>query len=161
MYSALLFHDAGYHPDHRARGFATKERFSVALAAPILRQYGVAAAQIEKTLAAILATERDGIVVSAEQKAVRAADLSGLAAAYPTFLRSSLKLKCEHELLFQRRLSWPDWQRASREVLGYYLTQEIRLTSYYRDDNGASAFHQAVRSNLTRLLEEPAEPPLL
>ena len=80
VYYALLFHDAGYQDDHLAHGFASKERYSVALAEPILRRHGVNATQVEKTVAAILATERDAVCVSAEQKAVRAADLSGLAA---------------------------------------------------------------------------------
>ena len=44
------------------------------------------------------------------------------------------------------------------EVLGFYLTQEISLTSYFRDDTGESAFHKSVRANLTRLLSEPREP---
>ena len=160
VYYALLFHDAGYHNDHAALGFATKERYAAALAEPILRRFGIGATQVDKTLAAILATERDAVFVGAEQKAVRAADLSGLAAEYPRFLRSSLKLKHEHEVLYQRRLSWADWQTSSREVLSHYLTQEIRLTSYYHDNQGESAFHTAVRVNLTRLLAEPHEPPL-
>ena len=158
VYYALLFHDAGYHEDHRARGFQTKERYSAALAEPVLRRHGVAAGHIEKTANAILATERDAVFVSAEQKAVRAADLSGLAADYPRFVQSSLKLKREHEVLYQSELSWPEWQAMSREVLGHYLKQEIRLTSYYHDECGDSAFHKAVRANLTRLLQEPREP---
>lgn len=158
VYCALLFHDAGYQDDHLARGFATKERYSAALAAPILRRHGMSQAQVDKTVAAILATERDAVCVSAEQKAVRAADLSGLAADYPRFLRSSLCLKREHEVLTRRSLSWAEWQAASAEVLGHYLTQEIRLTSYFHDAGGESSFHKAVRANLTRLLAEPREP---
>jgi hypothetical protein len=158
VYFALLFHDAGYQDDHLAHGFATKERYSAALAAPILRQHGVGATQIEKTVAAILATERDALCVSAEQKAVRAADLSGLAADYPRFLQSSLRLKREHELLYGRTLSWADWKNTSRDVLGHYLTQEIRLTSYFHDGYGESSFHKAVRSNLNLLLAESSEP---
>ena len=158
VYFALLFHDAGYQDDHLARGFATKERYSAALAEPILRQHGVSATQLEKTLAAILATERDAVFVSAEQKAVRAADLSGLAADYPRFLQSSLRLKREHEMLYGKTLSWADWQKSSQEVLGHYLTQEIRLTSYFHDGYGESSFHKAVRNNLNLLLAEPGEP---
>ena len=158
VYFALLFHDAGYQDDHHAHGCKTKERYSTVLATPILRRYGVTNAQLEKTVSAILATERDGAFISAEQKAVRAADLSGLAADYPDFLRSSLKLKREFEFLHKRALDWPGWLQVSREVLGFYLTQEIRLTSYFRDDTGESTFHKSVRANLTRLLSEPREP---
>ncbi|MGR8918670.1 MAG: hypothetical protein ACU85V_03550, partial [Gammaproteobacteria bacterium] len=57
-----------------------------------------------------------------------------------------------------RELSWPEWQENSREVLGFYLGQEIRLTSYFYNDSGESDFHTAVRRNLDRLLAEPAEP---
>ena len=160
VYYALLFHDAGYQDDHGARGFATKERYSAALAEPILRRHGISPSQVDKTVAAILATERDAVCVSAEQKAVRAADLSGLAADYPQFLRSSMSLKREHELLFQREISWTDWQVNSAEVLGHYLTQEIRLTSYFHDGSGESSFHKAVRANLNRLLAEPGAPAL-
>lgn len=158
VYCALLFHDAGYQDNHVARGFATKERYSAALAEPILRRHGMSAVQIDKTVAAILATERDAVCVSAEQKAVRASDLSGLAAEYPRFLRSSMCLKREHEVLTGRSLSWAEWQTSSAEVLGHYLTQEIRLTSYFHDGRGESLFHKAVRANLARLLAEPSEP---
>ena len=158
VYFALLFHDAGYQEDHLALGFASKERYAAALAEPILHLHGVSAAQVQKTLTAILATERDALCVSAEQKAVRAADLSGLAADYPRFLRSSLRLKREHELLYGRVLGWADWQKTSREVLGHYLTQEIRLTSYFHNGHGESSFHKAVRNNLDLLLAEPSEP---
>ena len=158
VYCALLFHDAGYQDDHLARGFDTKERYSAALAEPILRRHGMSQGQIDKTIAAILATERDAVCVSAEQKAVRAADLSGLAADYPRFLRSSMCLKREHEFLTRQSLSWADWQTSSATVLGHYLTQEIRLTSYFHDGRGESLFHKAVRENLKRLLAEPREP---
>jgi hypothetical protein len=158
VYFALLFHDAGYHQDHHALGHVTKERYSAALATTALGAHGVAAQQIEKTVSAILATERDASFVSAEQKAVRAADLSGMAAPWPQFLVSSLKLKREHEVLHGEHLSWARWQAISRDVLGFYLTQEIRLTSYFHDQHGESAFHAAVRRNLERLLAEPCEP---
>jgi hypothetical protein len=158
VYHALLFHDAGYHQDHAALGYDTKERYSAALAAPILRAHRVTAARIRKVVAAIIATERDARFVSAEQKAVRAADLSGMAAPWPRFLDSSLRLKREHELLHGTPLAWRDWQRMSQEVLGVYLSQEIRLTSYFYNREGESAFHAAVRGNLKRLLSTPEQP---
>ncbi len=158
IYYALLFHDAGYHEDHRRLGFATKERYSAELATGVLREFNVAAEQIRKTVGAIIATERDATFLSAEQKAVRAADLAGLAAPYPQFLGSSLKLMREHELLNHTTLSWSQWQQISQQVLGFYLTQEIRLTSYFHDDAGESAYHRAVRENLFRLQAEPFRP---
>jgi predicted metal-dependent HD superfamily phosphohydrolase len=158
VYFALLFHDAGYHEDHAAKGFANKELYSVDLAQRCLREHGISASLVGKVSKAILATERNAKFVSAEHKAVRAADLSGLAAAYERFLESSLKLKQEHEYLHDEPISWPSWQSVSREVIGFYLSQEIRLTSYFHDENGESAFHKSLRENLARLLSEPSEP---
>ena len=158
VYYALLLHDAGYQEDHHALGYRSKEAYSAALAEEVLPEFGVGPAQLRKTVDAILATERDGVFVSAEQKAVRAADLSGMAADYPEFLHKSLRLKREYELLHGAPVSWTDWQHTSREVLGHYLTQEIRLTSYFHDSHGESTFHRAVRSNLEQLLAEPEEP---
>ncbi|MCB1746218.1 MAG: hypothetical protein H6977_12170 [Gammaproteobacteria bacterium] len=158
VYYALLFHDAGYQEDHLALGHASKEAYSAALAADVLEEFGVASNQVRKTVAAILATERDGSFVSAEQKAVRAADLSGMAAEWPVFLRHSLNLKREYELLHDCELSWAAWQQNSEQVLSFYLTQEIRLTSYFHNERRESAFHTAVRDNLRRLLAEPEQP---
>lgn len=160
VYYALLFHDAGYHKDHLALGHRNKEAYSAELAEQALGKRSINAGIIEKTVAAILATERDATFVSAEQKVVRAADLSGMGEPYPDFLKKSLKLKREYEVLNQTKLDWAGWQRISRDVLGFYLRQEIRLTSYFYDESGESAFHQAVRSNLQQLLLEPNEPTL-
>ena len=160
VYLALLFHDAGYQEDHLAKGYENKELYSVALATPIMKEHGLPAGLVKKVGKAILATERNAHFVSAEHKAVRAADLAGLAAPYDQFLQSSLKLKCEFEVLQQKAISWPAWQSVSRDVVGFYLSQEIRLTSYFHDENGESAFHKSVRENLTRLLEEREEPTL-
>lgn len=160
VYYALLFHDAGYHEDHQALGYATKEAYSAVLARKILAEFDVHDAVIGKTEQAIRATERDADFISAEQKAVRAADLSGMAAEYPEFLIKSLKLKKEFELLYGNPLAWTAWQETSQEVLSFYLTQEIRLTSYFHNDLGESDFHSAVRNNLRQLLEEDSEPTL-
>ena len=160
VYFALLFHDAGYHEDHIALGYQNKELYSVALASPILDYHCVPAGFVKKVGKAILATERNARFVSAEHKAVRAADLAGLAAEYDRFLQSSLKLKREFEVLHEKSISWSSWQTVSQDVVGFYLSQEIRLTSYFHDENGESAFHKAVRENLARLLDEREEPVL-
>lgn len=152
IYLGLLLHDAGYHEDHRALGFATKEAYSAALAERVLPDFGIGRARIDKVVGTILATERDAHFVSADQKVVRAADLSGMAAPWPEFLDKSCRLRREVELLSGRPMSWRRWQENSREVLGFYLGQEIRLTGYFYNENGESAFHAAVRDNLGRLL---------
>jgi predicted metal-dependent HD superfamily phosphohydrolase len=154
VYYALLLHDAGFHEDHDTLGYESKEAYSAQLAADLLNQHGVYDKTIEKVSAAILSTHRDGKFFSAEQKAVRAADLSGLAGDYETFRNNSKNLKSEYELLSGKSLTWGEWIDKAAETIRFYLSQEIRLTSYFSNENGESAFHLAVRRNLDQLLEE-------
>ena len=85
---------------------------------------------------------------------MRAADLSGLAADYETFHRNSTNLKTEYELFNDMNLSWAEWVKIASETIQFYLSQEIRLTSYFVNGDGESSFHQAVRENLERLIAE-------
>jgi predicted metal-dependent HD superfamily phosphohydrolase len=156
VYYALLFHDAGYHEDHLQKGFPTKERYSAAIAADVLRSHGVAAGTIDKVVAAIHATQRDARFVTNEEKAVRAADLAGLAADYGTFRGNTENLKHEYEMLTGRAIGWGAWITQVREVLDFFLSQDIRLTRYYFDADGGSLFHKRTRSNLDRLQAETA-----
>ena len=158
VYYALLFHDAGYQDDHIAKGHNTKEAYSAALADEVLMEFDVADRDRGKTVAAILATEKDANFITVEQKAVRAADLSGMADDYPDFLVKSLRLKREFEILNGNEISWPRWQTNSRDIINHYLTQDIRLTSYFYNESGESEFHARVRNNLKRLLAEPTQP---
>ena len=63
-------------------------------------------------------------------------------------------------MLNQKRISWSSWKSVSRDVLDFHLSREIKLTSYFYDRNGESAFHNAVRNNLNRLMRESAQPEL-
>lgn len=155
VYYALLLHDAGYHENHLALGYASKEAYSAQLARELLAEFGISARKIAKVAAAILSTMRDASFRSVEQKAVRAADLSGLAADYETFLRNSRLLHREVELLTGKPLSWSVWVAQVAKTMQFYLSQEIRLTSYYINNNGESAFHRALEDNLARLMREP------
>jgi predicted metal-dependent HD superfamily phosphohydrolase len=154
VYYALLFHDAGFQDDHLALGFDTKESYAADLAARALEQRGVPSGTIDKVVAAILGTHKDGKFVTAEQKSVRAADLSSLAADYATFKQNSADLKAEYELFNRKQLSWREWVEHASHTIRFYLSQEIGLTSYFTNESGESAFHQAVRENLERLLSE-------
>ncbi|MGQ0658666.1 MAG: hypothetical protein ACT4NU_11340 [Chromatiales bacterium] len=154
VYYALLFHDAGYHEDHVAMGHATKEDYSAALAAAVLRERGAPDDTIKEVVAAILATHRDAVFVTTEQKAVRAADLAGLAANYERFRTNSENLKTEWELLHKRSISWCEWISRATGVIEFVLTQDIRLTQHYADPLGGSAFHNRTRANLERLRRE-------
>ena len=85
---------------------------------------------------------------------MRAADLSGLAAEYAVFKANTWRLKEEYELLNSHKLNWRHWMQRVNETVGFYLSQEIGLTSYFVNPQGESAFHAAVRSNLRRLQDE-------
>lgn len=151
VYYALLFHDAAYHEDHEALGFDTKEGYSAHLAATALAQRGVSSKTIEQVVAAIMSTHRDGEFVTVEQKAVRAADLSGLAADYEIFYRGAENLRREHELLTGEAVAWPQWAERVAETLRFYLSQDLRLSRYYSNGNGASTFQKDGLANLERL----------
>jgi hypothetical protein len=85
VYYALLFHDAGYHENHFSKGFTSKEEHSAHLAVQCLRAEAIPEDTIERVIAAILSTQRDAQFTSNEEKAVRAADLAGLASDYKNF----------------------------------------------------------------------------
>jgi predicted metal-dependent HD superfamily phosphohydrolase len=99
VYYALLFHDAGYHEDHISKGFTSKEEYSAHLAVRCLRAEAIPEDTIERIAAAILSTQRDAKFTSNEEKAVRAADLAGLAGDYKTFRSNAEKLRQEEETL--------------------------------------------------------------
>ena len=154
VYYALLFHDAGYHHDHAELGYESKEAYSAALAEQHTADLDLTNQERLKISAAVMATHRDGVFISVEQKLVRAADLAGLAAPYEIFLTNTIQLWNEHEI-FNGPISWRAWQDSVEETIGFYLSQQIRLTSYYCNKDGVSNFHSAVESNLQRLLKEP------
>lgn len=154
VYLTLILHDAGYGHDHKKLGFETKEDYSVHLAKPFLEQFGVDDATINEVCRTILATKKDGTFQTTEEKIVRSADLAGLAIDYPTFLKNNLKLKAEAEMLSGQSISWQDWKRKSSEIIQFYLSQDIRLTPAYANEQGESVFHKRTRANLALLLEE-------
>ena len=147
VYFALLFHNAGFRDDHLELGFSTKEAYSAGLAVNRLIKRGEPQKTIDKVVSAILSTHKDAAFVTVGQKAVRAAD-------YGIFLQNSVNLKSEYELFNDTNLSWGDWVKIVSKTIRFYLSQEIRLTSYFVNEHGESAFHQAVRENLERLIAE-------
>lgn len=64
------------------------------------------------------------------------------------------------KVLYGKELRWEEWQETSREVLQFYMNQEIRLTSYFYNESHESELHTAVKRNLDHLLREASEPQL-
>jgi predicted metal-dependent HD superfamily phosphohydrolase len=159
VYYALIFHDAGYHEDHVALGFDTKEAYSAELARKALVDHGVDEATIAKVESAILCTHVDAVCESNEDKAVRASDLSGLVADYATFKLNAIRLKDEHELMNGNRVPWDEWKLGVKKNLDLFLREHLELTRDYFDENGESVFHKQTRENLKILLADDSPLP--
>jgi predicted metal-dependent HD superfamily phosphohydrolase len=151
---ALLFHDADYAEDHAALGFPSKEALSAHVAGVDLLKIGYPLDFIGVVKSCILATHRDAVLTTNEQKATRAADLAQMAAPYEVFRYNSDALRKEHEILTGKPLSAQEWVDKTRTVVGFYLGQDIRLTPEHDDESGRSVFHTRVMSNLERYLME-------
>ena len=158
VYLAVLFHDAGYYENHTSLGFETKEAYSAELAGKILSQYRYSESDIDRIKEAILSTEKNATFETPEQKAVRAADLAGMADSYSFFLINNLRLKAEYELLNNSILSWDSWKKASTSLVEEFVSSEICLTDYFQKRGETSPFEDAVRKNLTELSLESEQP---
>ncbi len=154
---AALFHDAGFHDDHIRLGFASKEAYSAELARRELGRNGATPQFVERVCDAIMSTHCDGICRNNESKAVRAADLAGLAAEYDVFKRNTVRLKQEHELLTRTRTQWPEWRDSAIARVHLFLRQDLDLTRDYFDAEGQSVFHRRTRENLRRLQADPSD----
>lgn len=150
---AVLFHDAGYHRDHEAASFDSKEAYSAHLAGEVLDEHGVDVETIERVKDCIESTRQDAAFDEPEEKVVRAADLSGLAADYRTFEENAMALKDEIELLHGEEMDQETWLEEVGDTIRFYLSQDIRLTPEH-DSKGVSVFHARARHNLRRFLEE-------
>ncbi|MGR8949603.1 MAG: hypothetical protein ACU84Q_16290 [Gammaproteobacteria bacterium] len=93
-------------------------------------------------------------VITTERKVVRAADLSGLAAAYPDFLRHTTNLWHRQNLQYGP-MTLENCIGQAQEMIRFYPEQEIRLRSYFSEKDRASAFPVAIESNLEKLVKEP------
>jgi predicted metal-dependent HD superfamily phosphohydrolase len=153
VYYALLFHDAGYYENHISKGFASKEEYSAHLAVQCLRAEAIPEATIKRVVAAILSTERDAPFTSNEEKAVRAADLAGLASDYKTFRSDVENLRQESEMLTGRKVAWDEWKTSTAETIRFYLSPVGLALPEACADNAATFYAQA-HQNLSRLLSE-------
>jgi len=157
VYYALLFHDAGYDEDHTALGFDSKEAYSAVLAEQLLKEQGVDQNTLEKIKTAIMCTHMDAKCISVEDKIVRAADLSELAADYMVFKKNTLNLKKELEMYSNRKVSWDEWKQLAVNTVELFLREEMEVINDYYDGNGVSLFHKNARANLQTLLADASE----
>lgn len=157
VYYAILFHDAGFMEDHISKGFESKEAYSADLAAKNLQGNGIDADTVQKVKQAIMATHVDALCLSNEDKAVRAADLAGLAADYELFKKNTVDLKNELQMMSGKQITWDQWKTMAAERIEMFLREELYLTSDYYNDQGESKFHLNTRNNVNKLLQDNTE----
>ena len=151
---ATLFHDAGYHQNHKRLGFQTKEHLSAAIAEKELRKLGYAKQHIAKVKKLILITRKETRARTPEEKIVRASDLEGIKGKYKDFVNENKLLRKEFNLLTGKKVSHKQWKKMTKEILSHYLTQKIKLTPYYYDAKGRSLFHERAWRNVQRFISE-------
>lgn len=155
VYYAILFHDAGYHENHGAKGFTHKEEYSAQIAAQALTRKGLADATLAKIQQAILATRKGCEVASTNEiKAVRAADLFQLAADFPTFRTNTVNLWREYEMMSGKRIPWLQWREKVEPDVEYYLKGNLFVepAGSPEEENG---FLTRARRNLAALKADP------
>ena len=102
-----------------------------------------------------MATQEIPCLETAEDCAVRAADLFNLAAEYEVFFRNAKRLHQEIALLQGRAIPWEKWKELVNQKLTIFLSQDIPLTEYFRGRPGESVFHRRLQANLSRFNREP------
>ena len=157
IYYAILFHDAGFLDNHVTKGFDSKETYSADLAVKILRGNGVDTEIIQKVKQAIMATHVDAICKTNDDRAVRAADLAGLAADYSLFKKNTIDLRDEYEMMSGKKITWNEWKTMASERVELFLREALYLTTDYYDERGESRFHVNTRANIQKLLEDSSE----
>lgn len=149
IYYAMLFHDAGYHEDHKNKDFSRKEAYSAHLAEKELKGYDFDKEFIDKVKDCILGTHMDEELKTKEEKIVRSADIFNISDEYNIFLDKNITLKKEAENMSGKEIDWEDWKNQTKEILDKYLSQELMIG----DDIEIISLEDA-KENLDEFLKE-------
>jgi hypothetical protein len=155
-YYGVLFHDAGYHEDHQAKGFAHKEDYSAQIAESILAQRKVPKETIALACDAIRATRKGSALAASPEILVvraRAADLAQLAAPYPVFKLNTVRLWKEHEQMSGKTVGWGEWRVKAVPDVEYFLKQRL-FVEPGQSENEVSAFLKQAAANLAALAKD-------
>ena len=104
---AAAWHDAGYHEDHKTKGFETKELYSAALLDEFLEDKPVG--ELEKAImrTAIIATWAGHKELRTPYELImHRSDTANIGGPTDEFLQNSLKLHDETEFITDKPLSW-------------------------------------------------------
>lgn len=151
---ALLFHDAGYH-GNKSKEFKTKEDYSASIAKIELKKTGYPDEFINKVKEAIVATIKDEEFSTDEQKIVRMSDICNMTEEYEIFLNNNILLKNEIKYMHNKKLSWSEWKKATKDIMEFYMNQDDKMAiTKNREENGKTSFHNGIKRNLERFLKE-------
>jgi len=143
LYWSALLHDAGYGQDFKKLGFISNEHMHAQIAFDFLLNLGKDPQFCQKVAETILATNPHIYPQTTEQKLLRAADLSGLAADFSHYREFYEKIKAEFPA--------PDdlaFFRGNLLAITPYFWPMIRLTDNYYNQTGASDWHSRVANNI-------------
>ena len=147
---AILFHDAGYHLNHKKKGFKNKEELAAKIVKKILTKLNYSSKHIKKVMKCIIATNINSKPKSIEEKIVRAADVASMKESYKDFLMDTKKLIKEYEKLYNIKVDVNKWKKSQEKIIKRYLRQRIKLSKNYYNKKGKSNFHERVKRNLEK-----------
>jgi hypothetical protein len=149
----LLAHDAGYHEDHTALGYKTKEAYSADIATKVLADMGMERSKIEIVRSGIESTRYgyDKTKLTNLQKAVRLADIGNVSADEKEFLRNMGLLIQEAAVMkVPITTTFDEYRHATKSFLSAYL--ESAQTFVAEDGSEVQLDrHMSFINNITRL----------
>lgn len=145
---AGAWHDAGYHEDHRALGFATKEEYSDRLATEFLTAQGAPQALIDGVSEAIVATTHGVPRTSPLEATVHMADVVNIGRDYGTFLRVSARMFAEAQVFSGNTTDYHKWHAGTLQVLKEIIDEAPAdmLNGLLPDDHIAAYLREARRN---------------
>lgn len=106
---ASAWHDAGYHENHTAKGFDTKELYSAALLEEYLSDKPVGDFEKSLMLKAIIATHNGHDELRTPYELVlHRADIANIGGPLDEFIESSIKLWREHQHITDLSIDWEE-----------------------------------------------------
>ena len=134
---AAAWHDAGYHEDHRAKGFATKEAYSAALLDDYLTDKPVGEWERDMMLSAISATFAHHPEMRTPYDLIlHRADIANIGGPTSEFLENSHLLWSESRLITGKPIAWIEHvHHAAQFIRSTALEHDHESLHHYLDTN--------------------------
>lgn len=158
LLAGAIMHDSRFYEPLTGSGFRSKEERSCGDARRLLPGFGFSDAEIDAVVEDISSTEAGVFCNSLHARILVRADIKNLRENKLVFLSNSLKLYDEHLLLHQEAdtqpLNWREFVLKQQEILDIYLSQDLSLGDFDRDETGECLFTKAARLNVRELSSE-------